>query len=47
MTWQPKKPTRVQMAERRNEGVKLLQAGKMTQAEIARHKDGHFYYCSL
>lgn len=36
MTWQPKKLTREQMAERRQEGVRLLQAGQMTQAEIAR-----------
>lgn len=37
MKWQPKKLTRTQMAERRAEGVKLLQAGKMSQAQIARH----------
>jgi transposase len=37
MTWQPKKLTREQMAERRAEGVRLLEAGEMTQAEIARH----------
>lgn len=36
MTWQPKKLTREQMAERRAEGVQLLQAGEMTQAQIAR-----------
>ena len=37
MTWQPKKLTREQMAERRAEGVGLLQAGEMSQAQIARH----------
>jgi len=37
MAWQPKKLTREQMAERRQEGVRLLRAGEMTQAEIARH----------
>jgi transposase len=37
MTWQPKKLTREQMAERRAEGVRLLEAGEITQAEIARH----------
>jgi putative transposase len=37
MTWQPKKLTRKQMEERRAEGVRLLQAGEMSQAEIARH----------
>ena len=37
MTWQPKKLTRKQMAERRAEGVLLLQAGEMSQAQIARH----------
>ena len=37
MTWQPKKLTREQMAERRAEGVRLLQAGEMKQVEIARH----------
>jgi transposase len=36
MTWQPKKLTREQMAERRTEGVQLLQDGEMTQAQIAR-----------
>lgn len=36
MTWQPKELTREQMAERRAEGVQLLQAGEMTQAQIAR-----------
>lgn len=36
MTWQPKKLTRDQMAERRQEGVHLLRAGEMKQAEIAR-----------
>jgi len=37
MTWQPKKLTREQMAERRAEGVRLLEVGEMTQVEIARH----------
>lgn len=37
MAWQPKKLTREQMAERRQEGVRLLQTEQMTQAEIARH----------
>jgi transposase len=37
MTWQPKKLTREQMAERRAEGVRLLEAEEMTQAGIARH----------
>ena len=37
MAWQPKKLTRKQMAERRAEGVRLLQAGEMSQAQIARH----------
>jgi transposase len=37
MTWQPKNLTREQMAERREEGVRLLQAGEMTQVQIARH----------
>jgi transposase len=37
MTWQPKKLTREQMAERRKEGVRLLQSGGMNQAQIARH----------
>ena len=37
MEWQPKHLTREQMAERRAEGVRLLQAGEMTQAQIARY----------
>jgi transposase len=37
MTWQPKKLTREQLAERRAEAVRLLEAGEMKQAEIARH----------
>ena len=37
MTWQPKKLTREQMAERRAEGVRLLQTGELSQAQIARH----------
>jgi transposase len=36
MTWRPKKLTREQMAERRTEGVRLLEKGKKSQAEIAR-----------
>ena len=37
MTWQPKKLTREQLAERRAEGVRLLEAGEMKQVEIARY----------
>ena len=37
MRWQPKALTRNQMAERRKEGVKLLQAGEMSQVEISQH----------
>jgi transposase len=37
MTWQPKKLTREQVAERRAEGVRLLETGEMRQAEIGRH----------
>ena len=37
MAWQPKNLTVKQMAERRTEGVRLLQVGEMSQAEIARH----------
>ena len=37
MTWQPIKLTREQMAEQRAEGVRLLEVGEMTQAEIARY----------
>ena len=37
MTWQPKKLTREQLAERRVEAVRLLEAGEMKQVEIARH----------
>lgn len=37
MTWQPKQLTREQMAERRHDGAHLLQSGKMSQAQIARH----------
>jgi transposase len=37
MTWQPKKLTREQLAERRTEAVRLLKAGEMKQVEIARH----------
>jgi transposase len=36
MTWKPEKLTRAQMAERRNAGVRLLEKGKLSQAEIAR-----------
>jgi transposase len=37
MTWQPKKLTREQLAERRAEAIRLLEAGEMRQVEIARH----------
>jgi transposase len=37
MTWQPKNLTREQLAERRAEAVRLLEAGKMKQIEIARY----------
>ena len=37
MTWQPKKLTREQQAERRAEAIRLLEAGGMKQVEIARH----------
>jgi transposase len=37
MTWQPKKLTREQLAERRAEAIGLLEAGEMKQVEIARH----------
>jgi putative transposase len=37
MIWKPKKLTREQMAERRKEGVRLLEQGKQSQAEIARN----------
>lgn len=37
MTWQPKKLTREQLAERRAEAVRFLEAGEMKQVEIARH----------
>ena len=36
MTWKPTYLTREQMEERRLEGGRLLQAGKLSQAEIAR-----------
>jgi transposase len=36
MTWTPKHLTRRQMAERRMEGVRLLERGKKSQAAIAR-----------
>ena len=36
MTWQPSYLTREQMEERRLEGGRLLKAGKLSQAEIAR-----------
>lgn len=36
MTWIPKKLTREQMAERRAEGVRLLEAGEKRQVQIAR-----------
>lgn len=37
MTWKPSYLTREQLEERRLEGGRLLQAGKLSQAEIARH----------
>ena len=37
MAWHPQTLTREQMAERRLEGGRLLRAGKLSQAEIARH----------
>jgi transposase len=37
MAWQPQTLTREQMEERRLEGGRLLRAGKLSQAEIARH----------
>jgi transposase len=37
MTWQPKKLTREQQAERRAEAARLLEAGEMKQVEIARY----------
>jgi transposase len=37
MTWQPKKLTREQLAERRAEAIHLLEAGEMKQVEIAQH----------
>jgi transposase len=36
MNWRPKQVTRAQMEERRMQGVKLLQADKLTQQEIAK-----------
>ena len=36
MTWKPSTLTREQMEERRLEGGRLLKAGKLSQAEIAR-----------
>lgn len=37
MTWQPRRLTREQQAERRAEAVRLLEAGEMKQVEIARY----------
>jgi putative transposase len=37
MTWKPSSLSREQMEERRLEGGRLLQEGKLSQAEIARH----------
>lgn len=37
MIWQPKHLTREQMAERRAEGVRQLQVGEMSQAQLARY----------
>jgi transposase len=36
MSWQPKKLTREQLAERRAEAVRLLEKGEMKQVEIAQ-----------
>ena len=36
MSWQPKKLTREQLAERRAEAVRLLEKGELKQVEIAR-----------
>jgi transposase len=36
MTWQPKRWTAAQLEERRLEAARLLRAGKLSQAEIAR-----------
>src|SRR5690606_11260442 len=36
MTWKPSYLTREQLEERRQEGWRLLKAGKLSQAEIAR-----------
>ena len=36
MTWRPTKLTREQMEDRRREGFKLLKAGRLSQAVIAR-----------
>ena len=37
MTWTPSNLTREQLEERRLEGGRLLRAGKLSQADIARH----------
>lgn len=37
MTWTPSNLTREQLEERRLEGGRLLRAGQLSQAEIARH----------
>jgi len=39
MTWKPANLTREQMEERRLEGGRLLKAGQLSQAEIARQLD--------
>jgi len=39
MTWTPSNLTREQLEERRLEGGRLLRAGTLSQAEIARHLD--------
>jgi DNA invertase Pin-like site-specific DNA recombinase len=36
MTWISKKLSRTQLAERRAEGVRMLEAGEMSQVQIAR-----------
>jgi len=39
MAWRPNRLTREQMEERRREGARLLRAGHLSAAEIARHLD--------
>ena len=40
MTWRPKVLTRQQMEERRLEGARVLKAGRLSQAAIARQLVG-------